>query len=80
MKNIKLKKYIRHFREESEDAEKSKKAIKDLIDMKTIDTEEEQGKLLSLLRGLVFADNEVADKFLKEINDFTSTLKIEDFE
>jgi len=64
-----------------EDAEedKSLKAIKDLIDMKSIDTEEEQGKFMALIKGLIFADNKHGDEFLKQINDFTSSLKIEDF-
>ncbi|MFA5153001.1 MAG: hypothetical protein WC554_10605 [Clostridia bacterium] len=71
--------YKRRFKEESEE-EKSLTAIKDLIDMKKIDTEEEQGKFLALLKGLVYADNKHGDLFLTKINDFTSSLKIEDFE
>ena len=62
-----------------ENKDKSYDAIKALIDMKEIDTEDEQGKFLQLIRGLIFADNTVADKFLKAVNDFTSTLKLEDF-
>lgn len=73
---------FKRIKEEDASAEedKSLKAVKELIDMKSIDTEEEQGKFLELLKGLVFADNKHGDLFLKKINDFTSTLKIEDFE
>jgi protein tyrosine/serine phosphatase len=37
-------------------------------------------KFLELVKGLIFANTKIADKFLKAINDFTSTLKIEDYE
>ena len=64
---------------EGEEEDKSYKAIKDLIDMKSLDTADDRGKFLALIRGLVFADTSAGDKFLSAINDFTSTLKIEDF-
>ena len=76
MKQVVL--YKKKFEEEDEEA-KSLKVIEDLIDMEEIDTEEEQGKFLALIKGLIFADNKHGDAFLKKINDFTSTLKIEDF-
>lgn len=66
------------FREEDE-SDKSLKAIKDLIELKDVTDEEDQGKMMAMIKGLVFGDNPVADKFLKAINDFTSTLKIEDY-
>ena len=47
--------------------------------MKSLDTADDRGKFLALIRGLVFADTSAGDKFLSAINDFTSTLKIEDF-
>lgn len=62
-----------------EDEGKSIDAIKALIDMPRLDTAEERGKFEALIRGLVYADNPVGDKFLNAINDFTSTLKIEDY-
>lgn len=65
---------------EADDNEaKTLEAVKALIDMKDISNEDEQGKFIELLKGIVFANNAHGDNFLKQINDFTSGLKIEDF-
>jgi len=72
-----LKPYKRLMVEDEED--KSETAIKDLIAIKTVTDENDQGKMMALLRGLVFGDNSVADKFLTALNDWTTSLKIEDF-
>jgi len=78
-----IKKYERRFKNkvlEADDNEsKTLEAVKALIDMSDISTEDEQGKFIELLKGIVFADNAHGDLFLKKINDFTSGLKIEDF-
>jgi len=76
-----MKKIVIYKKQFSEDEEEDKsiKAIKDLIDMENVDTSEERGKMMAIIQGLVHADTKVGDKFLSQINDFTSTLKIEDF-
>jgi len=74
-----MERYTSIFAEADEEA-KSTKAIKDLIELKAVTSEEDQGAMLAILKGLVFGDNPVADKFLTALNDWTSSLKIEDFE
>lgn len=78
-----IKKYERKFKDKIKEADdneaKTLEAVKALIDMKDISNEDEQGKFIELLKGIVFADNAHGDIFLKKINDFTSGLKIEDF-
>ena len=67
------------FKEDAEE-DKSLEAIKDLIDTKWSGSNEEQGKAVALLKGLAFSDTDVSNKFMKELDTFTSGLKIEDFE
>ena len=76
-----MKQNMRKFREEDEGDNETKtlKAVEELISMDDISTEDEQGKFLELLKGIVFADKKHGNAFQKKINDFTSTLKIEDF-
>ena len=73
-----MEKYKSIFKEEDENA-KSVEAIKDLVDLKKVDTADEKGKFLELIKGLVFANNAQADKFLTKLNTFTSGLKAEDY-
>ena len=72
-----MKRYKPKFKEEGEDA--SAKAIKDLIALNWGDNEEHQNTALQLFKGLVYANNPVADKFIQKVSDFTSELKAEDF-
>jgi len=75
-----MEKYVPKFKiKEDAEEDKTLEAVKALIDMKDISNEDEQGKFIELLKGIVFADNKHGDEFLKQINDFTSSLKIEDF-
>ena len=66
------------FREEGEE-DKSIKAIKDLIDLDWEKDEDAQHTALALIKGLVLADTTSADKFLKDLSDYTSKMDIEDF-
>ena len=60
--------------------DKSLKAIKDLIDTKWSGSNEDQGKAVALLKGLAFSDTDISNKFMKELDKFTSGLKVEKFE
>ena len=73
-----MKRYKRYFKEES-DTDKSKKAIKDLIDLDWSKDEDSQSAALELFKGLVYADNSVADAFIKKVSDYTSSLNADDF-
>lgn len=73
-----MKKYNRTFKEES-DEEKTIKAIKDLIDTKWSGSNEEQGRAVSLMKGIAFSDTDVSNKFMKELDKFTSGLDVEKF-
>ena len=73
-----VKVYTKRFKEDAEE-DKSKKAIKDLIELKWSYTEEEKGKASNLLKGLLYADNPVANKFLKALDEFTSSLDENDY-
>jgi hypothetical protein len=73
-----MKKYKKESAKES-DTDKSKQVISDLIDMKNVDTDDEKGKFLQLITGLVHADNSIAKKFLNDINTFTSKLDSKDY-
>lgn len=75
-----MKKYTRIFKEEEGDNADSIKAIKDLIDLDWSKDEDAQSKALALFKGLVYADTPAADKFIKNVSDYTSGLKVEDFE
>jgi hypothetical protein len=70
-----MKPYKSCFKEETNSAQ----VIKDLIDLKDVNTDEEKGKFLSLIKGLIFANTSESNKFLTDINTFTSTLKIENY-
>jgi hypothetical protein len=73
-----MKKYRSIFQEAEED--KTQDSIDELITMKRLDTEEDKGKFLELIKGIVFSNNSKGNEFLNKINDFTSTLKKEDIE
>lgn len=55
-----------------EEAVDVKKVIQDLIDTEASDDNEEQGKLVQLLRGLAFSDDPISDKFMKKLTDMIS--------
>jgi len=52
--------------------------IKELMDTKWSGSNEEQGKAIQLLRGLAFSDSPKANKFMKELDDATSSMKVDD--
>ena len=72
-----MKRYKSKFKEAGEDA--SAKAIKDLIALNWGEDEDHQNTALQLFKGLIYANNPVADKFIQKVSDFTSGLKDEDF-
>lgn len=55
--------------------EKVKEIIKDLIDTDWSKDNESQGRAVSLLKGLAFSDNELANKFMKALDKASSGLK-----
>jgi len=52
-----------------------KKIIGDIIDKNWSGSNEEQMKAVNLLKGLATSDDSSANKFMKALDDFTSTLK-----
>ena len=54
--------------------------IKDVIATNWSKDNEEQLKIVQLLKGLALSDEEAANKFMQAIDKFTSSLKPEDFE
>jgi hypothetical protein len=78
-RGIEVKKYNRKFKEDAEE-DKSLEAIKDLIDTKWSGSNEDQGKAVALLKELAFSDTDISNKFMKELDKFTSGLKVEKFE
>jgi len=48
------------------------KVIQSLIDAKPSDDNEEQGKIVQLLRGLAFSDDEKSTQFMKKLTDLIS--------
>jgi translation initiation factor 2B subunit (eIF-2B alpha/beta/delta family) len=72
-----MKKYKKFFKEEEQTD--IKKIISDLIETNWSGSNEEQIKAVQLLKGLATSDESSANKFMKELDDFTSTLKKEDF-
>ena len=65
--------------EEADDEGKAKSAIKTIISTNWGGSNDEQYKNIQLMSGLAGNDSDIANKFLKKINDFTSKLKAEDF-
>jgi hypothetical protein len=55
----------------------AKEAIKSLIETNWSGSNEEQGKAVQLLKGLAFSDDDIANKFMKKVDDFMSSLKDE---
>lgn len=53
--------------------------ISDLIKTNWSSSDEKQGKAIQLLSGLAFSKDEKAKKFMKAIDNFTSSLKVEDY-
>jgi len=75
-----MKRYKSVFNKVKEDEEdKSVKAVKDLIDLDWEADEDSKHKAVAMIQGLFTADTKVGNDFLKQLSDFTSGLKIEDF-
>lgn len=53
--------------------------IKDVIESKWSGSNEEQLRVIQLLKGLATSDDAMANKFMKYLDDFTSKMSIEDF-
>jgi len=58
----------------------TKKIIKELIDTGWSGSNEEQMKAVQLLKGLATSDDELANKFMKELDKFTSGMSSDKFE
>lgn len=57
-----------------------KSIIKEVIDTNWSKDNESQMKVLQLMKGIATSEDPMSNKFMKKIDDFTSGLKIEDFE
>lgn len=53
-----------------------KKAIKDLVSSEWSGSNEEQGKAVSLFKGIAFSDDSESNKFMKYMDDCASKYKI----
>jgi hypothetical protein len=60
---------------ENEDDDKALSSIKDLIELNWSKDNDTQGKAVQMLKGLSFSDSSIANDFMKELDDFASTLK-----
>ena len=56
-----------------------KKIIQELIDTDWSKDNDAQGKAIQLLRGLAFSEEAASNAFMKKMDAFTSSLKVEDF-
>lgn len=77
-----MKKYKSIFKEEDEkksDTANVSKIIGDLIDTDWSGSNEEQMKAVNLLKGLATSDDEKANKFMKNLDSYTSKMNKEDY-
>jgi len=68
-----MKRYKSIIKEAEEN--KTQDSIDALIAMPRLDTAEDKGRFLELVKGIVFSDSPEGNEFLNKINDFTSSLK-----
>jgi hypothetical protein len=73
---MEIKNYKSLFKEQSEE-EKAKQAIEELIDTNWSASNEDQGKASQLFKALAFNDSNLANNFIKKIDEYTNTLKDE---
>lgn len=76
-----MKKYKPLYKENEklkEEETKSEDVIKDLIDTDWSKDNDSQMKAVQLLKGISLSDEDIANKFMKKIDDFTSDMKVED--
>lgn len=73
-KKMKIKNYIRHFREE----EDINKIIKDFIETEWA-KEDDKGKAFSMFKGLIFSKDAKAKKFIDALDKLTSAMNAEDY-
>ena len=57
-----------------------KKAIKDFIEIKWSTDEEAKGKVVNILKGLIFNDDKMAQKFVKDLDNASNKLSVKDYE
>lgn len=63
-----------------EEAVDVKAIIKEVIDTDWSKDNDQQMKVVQLLKGIATSEDPMSNKFMKKLDDFTSSLKIEDFE
>jgi len=68
-----MKRYKRIIKEAEEN--KTQDSIDALIAMPRIDTEDDKGKFIELIKGVLYSNTSEGNEFLNKINDFTSSLK-----
>jgi len=54
-------------------------AIKLVINSKWSGSNEEQGKILEIMKAIAFSDEDISDEFMKDLDSATSKMKIEDY-
>ena len=76
-----MKKYKSIFKEEDEKKSDTNvsKIIGDLIDTDWSGSNEEQMKAVNLLKGLATSDDSKANKFMKDLDTYTSKMNKEDY-
>lgn len=74
--NMKNKQYSSKFKEAETNV---KDIIKTVIDTDWSKDNESQMKVLQLMRGIATSDEKISNDFMKKIDKFTSSLKVEDF-
>ena len=74
-----MKKYNKVLKEEKSDAEKAKEIIDEVIDSKWSGSNESQGKMLELMKGIAFNDSEISNKFMKDLDTLTSKMNKDDY-
>ena len=70
---------MKRYKSELKEEVNVQKVINDLIDTSWSGSNENQGRAVSLLKGLAFSDDSKANLFMKKLDDFTSGLNKEDF-
>lgn len=74
-----MKKYKSIFKEKEKSDTNVSKIIGDLIDTDWSGSNEEQMKAVNLLKGLATSDDEKANKFMKDLDSYTSKMNKEDY-
>lgn len=70
-----MKRYKSRLKEEVD----VQKVIGDFINTKWSQDPNEKGKVISMLKGLIYSDDSKAQKFIKDLDDASSKMNFEDY-